>query len=361
MLGRVALVRRRPSLSPSPRAPAHAGSSRVRPSYPGLGRRGPRWGIHPGAGHRPGRGEPTQDRPGGCGRRCRRRPGGDLVADRPPCADDRGVRHDRVIPRREDPPGHRRPARLRPHREGRPHRPARRPDHVLSGPVQGPDRSEGHERAGRRPVPVDAEGRCTRHLRLGRGYGRAGVRDQPGVRRHADLRGDPKGQSRRVHPLGRQHLRRQPDPFRDRAGRRQGLEEHRHRGHRQGRRDPGRVPGPLPLQSHGREPPTLPGRGPPARAVGRPRGAQQLVPRRDLARRRPVQGPKRRSPRRAGEAGVLRVHPHDPASRRPRADLPQGLARAPARRLPARPALLQGAELAEPPASLQPRGPFPRA
>ena len=57
----------------------------------------------------------------------------------------------------------------------------------------------------------------------------------------------------------------------------------------QGRRDPGRVPGPLSLQPARRERPPVQRRGPHPRPVGRPRDPEQLVSRR-VARRRPVFG-----------------------------------------------------------------------
>ncbi len=68
--------------------------------------------------------------------------------------------------------------------------------------------------------------------------------------------------------------------------------QHRHAGEGEGRRDPGRVPGQLPLQPAGRERPPVQRRGAERRPVGRPRGDQQLVPGRDP---RPTPATRRRT------------------------------------------------------------------
>ena len=109
------------------------------------------------------------------------------------------------------------------------------------------------------------------------------------------------------------------------AARRLGVAEHRDAREVQGRRDPGRVPRQPPLQPARRQRAALQRRGADHRPVGRPRGDQQLVPRRD-PRAAAVPGEERRRPDRPGPPGVLRVPPHPPAGRRRGPGVPPELA-----------------------------------
>ena len=94
-----------------------------------------------------------------------------------------------------------------------------------------------------------------------------------------DVRGDAPHRARLLHPLRRSDLRRRSDRGRGHAGRRHALEQRHDPGQVQGGRDARGVPRQLRLQPARREQAPLLRRGADARPVGRPRDAQQLVPR----------------------------------------------------------------------------------
>ena len=114
---------------------------------------------------------------------------------------------------------------------------------------------------------------------------------------------------------GGHDLRRQSPPGRDRARRRQRVAQPRDPGQGEGGRDPRRVPREPPLQPPRREPAPLRVRGLAGGPLGRPRGPQQLVPRRD-PRGPPLHRAQRRRPRRPGAPRLPRALPAAAARRR---------------------------------------------
>ena len=222
------------------------------------------------------------------------------------------------------------------HGPHRPVGPARGPDDPLPRAVPGPLRSPDLEPPGRRPLQERTarrrrggpRGRCIRARSVARraarlvgGHGGPGLGHRPRARRAAHVRDDAAARARPVRPLRRHDLRRQPARGRGAARRRLRLAQPRHPGEGEGGRDARRVPRQLPLQPARRERAALQRRGRPGDAVGRPRGAQQLVPERD-PRGRPLHREERRAARRAREARLPRAQPDPLRRRRPRARLP---------------------------------------
>ena len=98
-----------------------------------------------------------------------------------------------------------------------------------------------------------------------------------GARRHARLCGHAQSTPGFLHPLRRSHLRRLPDLAAAEAAERRSLEEHRHRGKVQGRRDARRIPRQLQIQPARPQHARVQRRRADVRAMGRPRGHQRLV------------------------------------------------------------------------------------
>lgn len=168
------------------------------------------------------------------------------------------------------------------HRDDAVVRAAARRAGALPGDARRSGRSPPHRRTGVRHLPDrgrTAAGRCAisvvrRYRGPGMGH-QPGHRGLPGVRRDAPPRP-------RLLPLQRgQHLRGRGDRAACDAARRACLAQRHHRGEGEGRRDTRRVPGELPLQPAGRQPPKVQRAGSLGDSVGRPRGAQQLVSRAD--------------------------------------------------------------------------------
>ena len=138
------------------------------------------------------------------------------------------------------------------HGEAAAHRPRLRPGHLL--PHDG-GRSRRHQRrfrADRRPLP-DGAGLEARHsVRL------VGRHRRPGLGhrryRHEDLRHDRQAHAGLLPAFRRHHLCRRRDEGRGRPARWRQVEEHRaHRRQAQGRRNAGRIPGPVEIQHDGQE------------------------------------------------------------------------------------------------------------
>ena len=107
---------------------------------------------------------------------------------------------------------------------------------------------------------------------VGQGWGiNTGLGRHEGLCHHAEAR------SRLLHPFRRQHLCRWRAEGEVDAARRHHMEEHRHAGEVEGRRDARRIPRPVQIQPHGRERPRPLCRRSRPDAVGRPRGPEQLV------------------------------------------------------------------------------------
>ena len=168
-------------------------------------------------------------------------------------------------------------------------------------------------RAAGRALPHRAGRPALGVVRLVGRHRRAGLGHRRVARRHAHLRDDAEQPAGLLHPLRRQHLRRLSDRAAAEAAERRALEQHRHRGEVEGRRDARRVPRQLQIQSARPQSARLQRRGADLRAMGRPRGHQRLVPGDRSARRR-------LSPRRAcsllAARGGRAFHEFMPTARR---------------------------------------------
>ena len=171
----------------------------------------------------------------------------------------------------------RRAAGERFHRQGADRRPAGGAGHLLSRPLPGSVLADDRRRAGDRPLPHRAGRPALDLVRMVGRHRRPGLGHRRGPRRHAHLRDDAAQPAGFLHPQRRHHLCRRPDPRRAENAERRDLEERRERGEGQGGGDARRVPRQLQIQSARQERARLQRRGPDLRAVGRPRGDQQLV------------------------------------------------------------------------------------
>ena len=159
----------------------------------------------------------------------------------------------------------------------------------LSEPVRGAFRTPARTPA---PVRIVWGGDvCGQGWGIDEGHG--GMRTFASMRRH---RAGP------VHPLRRRDLRRRADPGDAAPRRRFDVAQPRRGRRRRGRPDTRPVPRPLPLQPPRHAPPRLQRRGADGRAMGRPRGAEQLVPDRGARRRRQRRALHREAGRGAGGA-----------------------------------------------------------
>ena len=158
------------------------------------------------------------------------------------------------------------------------------PAHLVSRAVSGSRRSAPLQRAGRGQLSNAGRGRCLRARRrprrlvhVLRRLRRAGLGHRSVARRHAAVRRDAEAAAGRVHPPRRHDLRRPAAEAGSRPGRRIDLAQPRHRGEVQAGADARRLPGLPPLQPAGRAHAALQRRGLADRALGRSRGARQLV------------------------------------------------------------------------------------
>ena len=225
----------------------------------------------------------------------------------------RGAAGRPALLRRAHRPGAARAARERGERL---HRPAR-PDRADAGSllrggavVRGPRRHAGRGRA--RQLPHRARRAARDVVRLDRRHRRPGLGDQPRPRRDDRLRRDAPHQPGLLRALRRHRLLRRRDPRGGGRARRPGVAQPGHPRGGRGRRVARRVPRPAPLQPDGPQRPGDVRRRARRRAVGRPRDAQQLVPRPGPRRRALHRAPRRRA-RRAGAPGLAGV----PADRHP--------------------------------------------
>ena len=172
---------------------------------------------------------------------------------------------------------------------------------------------------------------------------------QRAFRRLSSVRSDAPRIARLLHPLRRSDLCRRPDPGRSATARRLAVDQLRYRGEVARCTDARRLSRRLCLQPARQEQARVFRRGAVPRAVGRPRGAQQLVPRpADRPGREALSGAQRIRAGRPRKAGDVRVQPVPFQPRRPRADLPRIPVRPAARRVHAGRAQLSRSQLAEP-------------
>ena len=242
-----------------------------------------------------------------------------LEPHRSPGAPARRVVHHRILHGRAPPGRARRPRGLRFHRPARPARPASGPDHRLP---RRPSRTCATSDASASPslgrFKTPSPGRPRRRPRLVRRHLRPGLRHQPRVGRPPHVRDHAPGRSPTssctAATPSTPTTRCVPELTLDDGA---ALEERggRDQGPRGG--DPRRLPRQLALQPLRRERAALQRRGAPRPAVGRPRGAQQLVshpgPRRTRAtQEKSVALLAARAKRAFFEYSPLRADPRDP-------------------------------------------------
>ena len=156
-------------------------------------------------------------------------------------------------------------------------RPARRAGHLLPHPLPGPVVTDDRRRGPHRPLPHGAERPALDLVRVVGRYRRPGLGHRRGARRHAHLCDHAAQSPGFLHPQRRHHLCRQSDPRAAEDAERGDLAERGERGQGQGGGNARRVPRQLQVQSGRQARARLQCRGPDLRAMGRPRGHQQLV------------------------------------------------------------------------------------
>ena len=134
-----------------------------------------------------------------------------------------------------------------------------------------------HERSRVRSLSDGAGARQARSRRVDRGCLRTGMGHRSVARRHAAVQTDGGCQSRFIRARRRHDLRRRSVARRSDAGRRHGVEEHRHAGEIEGRRNARRVSRQSLVQPPRRALPPVSIGGRADRDVGRSRSPRQLV------------------------------------------------------------------------------------